>query len=87
RMEDDLIYLFLDDLNQDKEIKKSLISFQDLLDKKRNYKETISPFGENYFTQFLSFILISDWLSFYLAILNQSDPTPVENINWLKKQL
>jgi len=86
RMEDDIIYLFLDNPSQDKETTKSLIFFKNSLEEKKNYKETISPFGENYFTQFLSFILISDWLSFYLAILNQSDPTPVENINWLKKQ-
>lgn len=30
---------------------------------------------------------LGDWTSFYLAILNQVDPTPVESINYLKNKL
>jgi glucose/mannose-6-phosphate isomerase len=34
-----------------------------------------------------SLIYIGDFASFYLAILNNVDPTPVENIEYLKKEL
>lgn len=32
-------------------------------------------------------IYLGDWVSFYLAILNKIDPTPVEKINFLKNKL
>ena len=30
---------------------------------------------------------LGDWTSFYLAIMNEVDPTPVESINFLKNKL
>jgi glucose/mannose-6-phosphate isomerase len=32
-------------------------------------------------------VYIGDFVSFYLAILNATDPTPVDRITYLKKQL
>jgi len=37
--------------------------------------------------QMMSLILLGDYVSYYLAILNQIDPTPVEVINYLKSRL
>ena len=37
--------------------------------------------------QMMSLILMGDYVSYYLAILNQIDPTPVEVINYLKSRL
>ena len=34
-----------------------------------------------------SLLYIGDFVSFYLAILNNIDPTPVETIDYLKKEL
>jgi glucose/mannose-6-phosphate isomerase len=34
-----------------------------------------------------SLIYTGDFVSFYLAILNKRDPTPVERIKYLKEQL
>ena len=34
-----------------------------------------------------SLMYIGDFVSFYLAILNNIDPTPVETVNYLKEEL
>jgi glucose/mannose-6-phosphate isomerase len=47
----------------------------------------IEASGENLLSQIFSLIYICDWVSFYLAILNGVDPTPVEKIEYLKEQL
>jgi glucose/mannose-6-phosphate isomerase len=35
----------------------------------------------------LDLVYLGDWVSFYLAILNKVDPTPIEKINILKNKL
>ena len=37
--------------------------------------------------QMMSLILMGDYVSYYLALLNNADPSPVENISFLKEQL
>ena len=34
-----------------------------------------------------SLIYVGDFMSFYLAILNEEDPTPVKRIDYLKRRL
>ncbi|RLI04519.1 bifunctional phosphoglucose/phosphomannose isomerase [Candidatus Bathyarchaeota archaeon] len=43
--------------------------------------------GREKLAKMLSIIYIGDYLSFYLAILNRVDPTPVKTISFLKKEL
>ena len=43
--------------------------------------------GATSLTQVMSLILFGDYLSFYLAILNRIDPTPVDSIDFVKKYL
>lgn len=43
--------------------------------------------GESKLAQMLSLIHFGDYVSFYLAMLNQVDPTPVDNIAFLKRRL
>jgi hypothetical protein len=38
-------------------------------------------------TRILSAMILGDFISVYLGYLNGADPTPVENIDYLKKQL
>ncbi len=40
-----------------------------------------------YFVRFLELIHVSDWISFWCAVLHGTDPTPVEKIDRLKKEL
>ena len=37
--------------------------------------------------QMMSLVLLGDYVSYYLAALNGTDPTPVDNINYLKQRL
>jgi glucose/mannose-6-phosphate isomerase len=43
--------------------------------------------GENGLAQMLSLVLLGDYISYYLAILNEVDPTPIETIDKLKHEL
>lgn len=38
-------------------------------------------------SQMLTLVLLGDYVSLYLAMLNQVDPTPVKPIDFLKGQL
>ena len=84
RLKDDFAFLILESLEKQEKSKKSLREFEKLLDKKCICWEKIPQFGENTFTQILSLVLLGDWVSFYLAILNQVDPTPVKEIEKIK---
>jgi glucose/mannose-6-phosphate isomerase len=35
----------------------------------------------------MSLVFLGDWVSYYLAILYEIDPTPVKAIDYLKKRL
>ena len=47
-------------------------------------QEEISLKGETFVERFIHLIHFGDWLSYWCAILNQTDPTPVEKIDALK---
>lgn len=47
----------------------------------------VTPRGESRLARMFSVIHLGDWVSFYLAMLNNVDPTPVERITYLKNEL
>jgi glucose/mannose-6-phosphate isomerase len=47
----------------------------------------IDSCGEDPFRQMMSLIYLGDWVSYYLAILYQIDPSPVAAVDYLKKRL
>jgi len=47
----------------------------------------IPPRGDSRLARMFSMIHLGDWVSYYLAMLNAVDPTPVERINYLKSEL
>ncbi|MCD6599361.1 MAG: bifunctional phosphoglucose/phosphomannose isomerase [Dehalococcoidia bacterium] len=49
--------------------------------------EIVDSQGKEYLTQMMSLVFLGDWVSYYLAILNHTDPTPVKAIDYLKKRL
>ena len=49
--------------------------------------ELVEAMGESPLAQMMSLILLGDYVSFYLAILNSIDPTPVASIDYLKSRL
>lgn len=47
----------------------------------------VRSIGEGVLSRIFSLIYIGDFVSYYLAILNKRDPTPVESVAYLKKEL
>jgi glucose/mannose-6-phosphate isomerase len=43
--------------------------------------------GEGQLSQMMSLVVLGDWVSYYLAMLYGSDPTPVKSIDYFKKRL
>ena len=58
-----------------------------LLDKAGISHEFVEAVGTTALAQVMSSVLFGDYLSFYLAILNRIDPTPVDSIDFVKKYL
>jgi len=59
----------------------------EILEKAGVEYEIIDSQGENNLTQMMSLVFLGDWISYYLAMLNQTDPTPVKMIDYLKERL
>ena len=49
--------------------------------------EMVNPQGESPLAQVMSLVLLGDYVSFYLAILNRTDPTPIDSIDFVKSYL
>ncbi|MGD9143852.1 MAG: SIS domain-containing protein, partial [Dehalococcoidia bacterium] len=49
--------------------------------------EYVDSTGESPISQMMSLIMLGDFASYYLGILNGIDPTPVEVISYLKNRL
>jgi len=86
RLKDEFVVLILESPKQNRNYQKTLYYFKDLLNKEDIRFESIPCLNGNTFVDVLSLIIIGDWTSFYLAILNNQDPTPVKKIGWLKSQ-
>jgi len=59
----------------------------DLNLKNKIASELITFKSFNHFEEMLKFIIMGDFISFYLAVLNQVDPEDTNDIEWLKKRL
>jgi len=58
-----------------------------LLDKRGIAYQFAEAKGENALAQMLSLVLLGDYSSFYLAMLNEVDPTSIDAINFVKQCL
>jgi glucose/mannose-6-phosphate isomerase len=60
---------------------------QELLDREGVATQGVRSRGESALAQMMSLIHFGDYVSFYLAMLNDVDPTPVKTIALLKQRL
>ena len=60
---------------------------QDLLEREAISHRTLEGSGESALSQMLSTILTGDYVSYYLALLQDVDPSPVPIIDYIKGQL
>ncbi len=49
--------------------------------------EVAEIIGDHIFTKIFRTLLIGEWASYYLALINKIDPTPVKNIERFKRML
>jgi glucose/mannose-6-phosphate isomerase len=59
----------------------------EILQKAKVKHEIIDSQSKGKLAQMMSLIFLGDWTSYYLAMLNQIDPTPVKMIDYLKERL
>jgi glucose/mannose-6-phosphate isomerase len=59
----------------------------ELLGKSGVEHQIVDSEGESPLCQMMSMVFLGDWTSYYLAMLNTTDPTPVKTIGHLKKRL
>jgi glucose/mannose-6-phosphate isomerase len=81
-----LSVIFLRDREDEPQVKKRFEITAGLLQPRRLFGEVESK-SINRLARLFSMIVFGDWVSYYLALENKSDPTPVERITYLKKQL
>ena len=86
KLNSDFILISIKDLNDNKPILKRMKYTSDILSnikEKFEYEEK----GDNYLERLYKSITFFDWVSFYLSILNEVDPSPVNNIMKLKNAM
>ncbi|MBE0479770.1 MAG: bifunctional phosphoglucose/phosphomannose isomerase [Dehalococcoidia bacterium] len=59
----------------------------ELMDQAGIRHETVDGTGDSALSQVFSLVLLGDWVSYYLALLNETDPSLVSAIDFLKKRL
>ncbi len=84
---DDLIVVILKDKEDHPRIQRRMEIVRDIIEKQKVEVIETESCGENLLSRMFSLIQLGDFTSFYLAILNQEDPTPVKVIDFLKNEL
>ena len=79
--------IILKDRGDNERVKKRMAITASILKKERFKVIEIESSGKSRLERMLYLIYIGDFVSFYLALLNGIDPTPVDRITYLKKQL
>jgi glucose/mannose-6-phosphate isomerase len=84
---DDLIVVILKDREDHPRIKRRMEIVKGIIEKLKVEVIEEESCGENLLSRMFSLIQLGDFTSFYLAILNEEDPTPVKVIDYLKNEL
>ncbi len=82
-----LCVLWLEDDSDNDRTKIRRNITQEILDEGNISQYSIKVIGESFQVRFLNMIHYGDWLSFWCAILHETDPSPVEKIIRLKNEL
>lgn len=85
RFKDDAIFIILKNSFDNPELKMQFEKFIKVLDEQKIRYEIVDALGDDVWSQKLSTLILGDWTSYYLALLNNIDPTPVEIIERSKE--
>lgn len=83
----DVVVIMLKDKADHPRIKRRMEVISDIIRKKGVKVIEVNSIGQGLLARLLSCIYIGDWVSFYLAVMNKIDPTPVHRIAYLKRRL
>ena len=83
----DSITIILRDKKEPMNIKRRIEITKKIIEREKIRIKEIWSEGKGLLARIFSLIYLCDFISFYLAILNKTDPTPVEKIEYLKKEL
>ncbi|MBS4027056.1 MAG: bifunctional phosphoglucose/phosphomannose isomerase [Ignavibacteriales bacterium] len=83
----DMTVIFLRDSKDHKRVGLRMNIMKEIVGKYASGVEECWSEGKSNLTRMFSLIHLGDWMSFYLAILNNVNPTPVEVIDYLKEEL
>jgi glucose/mannose-6-phosphate isomerase len=82
---DDLALIFLSDKSDNPKITERIMATKQLLSERCNTVELIESHEDMLLVRIFDLIYLADWVSYYLAILNNEDPTPIPLITELKR--
>jgi glucose/mannose-6-phosphate isomerase len=84
---DDLIVVILKDRDDHPRIKIRMEIVKGIIKKEKVEVIEVESCGDSLLSRIFSLIQLGDFVSFYLAILNKENPTPVKVIDFLKNEL
>lgn len=82
-----LSVVILSDSDDHAKVKRRMDITEELINDHAADVHTLKSRGEHDLTRMFSLIQVGDWVSYYLALLNEADPTPVAKIDLLKSKL
>jgi len=83
----DFSVIFLRDRDEHPRVSRRMQVSRELITKRAENIIEVASRGESLLARTFSLIYIGTFVSFYLAMLNSVDPTPVNNVTYLKKRL
>ncbi|MDI6766247.1 MAG: bifunctional phosphoglucose/phosphomannose isomerase, partial [Bacteroidota bacterium] len=86
-MEEDLVVVFLRDKGDHERVQARIEITKDVIQNYASKVIEVNSEGRSLLARMFSLIYLGDWVSYYLAILNGVDPTPVKVIDYLKNEL
>lgn len=87
RQMSEMAVIFLRDKGDHKRVQIRMNIMQDIMNEYAGNVININSSGNSPLTRIFSLIYFGDWVSYYLAIINGIDPTPVTIIDYLKNEL
>lgn len=82
-----LSVILLNDLDDHLKVRQRMKIVKELTEDHAATFHVLQTRGEHPLERMFSLIQLGDWVSFYLAIMNEADPTPVAKIDLLKSKL
>lgn len=82
-----LSVVMLQDREDNPRVQRRMEIVEELVEDQTASMHVLKTRGQTRLTRMFSLIQLADWTSFYLAILNNVDPTPIAKIDLLKSKL